>query len=147
MTDQPIKRVMSNPVQSGRPTTWAVELSEFEIKYAPLAGIKEQVLADFIVENSIFSIDEAPRQEKTPEEILKWTLVVDGASNDKRAGAGIFIQGADGEQFEYDLCFSFKATKNEAEYEAMVTGLQMTKALDINHLKVQWDSKLVIEHV
>ncbi|GAA0168008.1 hypothetical protein LIER_22826 [Lithospermum erythrorhizon] len=118
------------------------------MKYATRAGIKSQFLADFIVENiSTRSIDEAPSQERTPEKVTEWTLYVDEASNDKGPGAGILIQGADGEQFKYALRFSFKATNNEAEYEAMATGLQMAKALDINRLKFRGDSKLVIEQV
>ncbi|GAA0149046.1 hypothetical protein LIER_08318 [Lithospermum erythrorhizon] len=75
-----------------------------------------------MVENSTHSADEAPSQEKTPEEVPKWIMYVDGAINVKWAGAGIRIQGADGEQFEYALRLSFKATNNEAEYEAMVQG-------------------------
>ncbi|GAA0165253.1 hypothetical protein LIER_39945 [Lithospermum erythrorhizon] len=146
-TDQPIKGVVSSPTHSGRLTTWAVELSEFEINYAPRVGIKAPVLADFIVENNTHMVDEVPSQERTFEEAPKWTLYVDRASNDKGAGAGILIQGVDGEQFEYALCFSFKATNNEAEYEVMVSGLLMAKALDINCLKVRGDSKLVIEQV
>ncbi|GAA0154459.1 hypothetical protein LIER_12431 [Lithospermum erythrorhizon] len=39
-TDQPIKRIMSNSAQSGRLTTWAIELSEFDINYAPAQGLR-----------------------------------------------------------------------------------------------------------
>ncbi|GAA0175348.1 hypothetical protein LIER_28537 [Lithospermum erythrorhizon] len=92
-------------------------------RLAALSRIKAQVLADFIVESSTRSIPEAPDQDKKPEEVPKWILFVDGASNNKGAGAGILIKGVDEEQFEYALSFSFKATNNEAEYEAMVAGL------------------------
>ncbi|GAA0172996.1 hypothetical protein LIER_26706 [Lithospermum erythrorhizon] len=114
-----------------------------------MLGVKAQVLVDFIVENNTRSADGAPSQKKTPEAVPKWILHVDGASNDKGIGAGILSQGADGEQFEYALRFSFKATNNEAEYEAMVTetGLQMANTLYINRLIVRGDSKLVIEQV
>ncbi|GAA0180540.1 hypothetical protein LIER_30123 [Lithospermum erythrorhizon] len=56
-------------------------------------------------------------------------------------------RGADGEQFEYVVHLSFKETNNEAEYEAMVTGFQMAKSLDITRLRVRGDSKFVIEQV
>ncbi|GAA0146550.1 hypothetical protein LIER_06477 [Lithospermum erythrorhizon] len=92
-----------HPIKSGRLTTWAIELSEFEINYAPSAGIKAQVLADFIVENSARAIFEALKQNEELAEVPKWTLYIDGARNDKGAGAGIFIQGADREHFEYAL--------------------------------------------
>ncbi|GAA0140491.1 hypothetical protein LIER_01824 [Lithospermum erythrorhizon] len=88
--------------------------SEFEINNAPRARIKAQVLADFIVENITRKVDEVPIQERTLEEAPRWTLYVDGASNDKGVGAGILIQGVNGEQFKYALRFSFKATNNKA---------------------------------
>ncbi|GAA0159527.1 hypothetical protein LIER_16281 [Lithospermum erythrorhizon] len=40
LTDQPVKRVMSNPSISGRLTMWAVELSEFDIQYIPRGGVQ-----------------------------------------------------------------------------------------------------------
>ncbi|GAA0172544.1 hypothetical protein LIER_26349 [Lithospermum erythrorhizon] len=64
---------------SGRLTTWAIELIEFEINYAPQAGIKVQVIADFIVENSTCSIPEAPDQDKKSEEVPKWILSMEPA--------------------------------------------------------------------
>ncbi|GAA0171138.1 hypothetical protein LIER_25243 [Lithospermum erythrorhizon] len=75
MTDQPIKQVVSSPAQYGRLTTWTVELSEFEINYAPRIGIKAQVLANYIVEKSTRTVDEVPSRERMLEEAPKWTLV------------------------------------------------------------------------
>ncbi|GAA0161833.1 hypothetical protein LIER_18060 [Lithospermum erythrorhizon] len=142
-----MKRVASNPGQSGRLTTWAIELSEFEINYAPHTGVKAQILADFIVENNTRSVPENPSRREVVVEAPKWTLHVVGVSNCKGVGAGMLIQGVEGEHFEYALRFSFKATNNETEYETMVARLQMAKALDISRLRVRGDSKLVIEQV
>ncbi|GAA0148406.1 hypothetical protein LIER_07859 [Lithospermum erythrorhizon] len=50
VTDKPLKRVMTSTALSGKLTTWAVKLSEFEISYLPRTYIKDQVLADFVVE-------------------------------------------------------------------------------------------------
>ncbi|GAA0138940.1 hypothetical protein LIER_00588 [Lithospermum erythrorhizon] len=122
MTDQQIKRIMTNPAQSGRLITWDIELSEFKINYALRAGIKAQILPDFIVESTARPPCKIPGQEEAPDEVPQCILYVDGASNDKEVGAGVLIQGANGEQFEYPLHFSFKATNNEAEYEAVVKG-------------------------
>ncbi|GAA0173385.1 hypothetical protein LIER_27012 [Lithospermum erythrorhizon] len=84
-------------------------------------------------------------RETEAQEVPQWKLYVDGASNEKGLGAGILIKGPKGEVFEYALLFSFKATNNEVEYEAMVTGLEIAYALKIRRLLVQGDSKLVIE--
>ena len=48
MTDQPIRKSMNKPEATGRMVQWAIELSQFDIKYHPKTMIKAQVLADFI---------------------------------------------------------------------------------------------------
>ncbi|GAA0173014.1 hypothetical protein LIER_26719 [Lithospermum erythrorhizon] len=40
ITDQPLKRILTSPTLSRRMTTWAVELSEFNINYVPRKSIK-----------------------------------------------------------------------------------------------------------
>ncbi|GAA0166638.1 hypothetical protein LIER_21750 [Lithospermum erythrorhizon] len=88
----PIKRIMSNPSLTGRLTTWAIELSEFEISYSPRTSIKTQTLADFIVECTARIPEEiTSSQEGNLEEIPGWKLYVDGASNEKGSGVGILI--------------------------------------------------------
>ena len=59
---------------------WAIELSQFDIKYRPRTAIKAQALADFIAEFT------------TPENIENlWTVNTDGSSTQKGGGAGIVI--------------------------------------------------------
>jgi len=48
--DYPIAKIPSKPDLAGRMVGWAVELSEYGIRYEPRGPIKAQVLADFIVE-------------------------------------------------------------------------------------------------
>ncbi|GAA0161320.1 hypothetical protein LIER_17663 [Lithospermum erythrorhizon] len=47
---QPLKRVITSPLLSGRLKTWAIESSKFEISYVPQTSINAQALADFIIE-------------------------------------------------------------------------------------------------
>ncbi|GAA0140622.1 hypothetical protein LIER_01932 [Lithospermum erythrorhizon] len=139
---------MSNPSMMGSLTTWAIELTEFEVSYVPRTNVKAQALADFLIECTACVPEEVlgPREGR-PEEVPWWKLHVDEASNEKRSRAGILIEGPEGEVFEYALRFSFKSTNNEAEYEVMVTGLQIAQALKIQQLLVRGDSKLVIEQI
>ena len=53
----------------------------------------------------------------------------------------------DGEILKYEVRLRFPATKNEAEYEGILTGLRLGKALGVKHLLIQSDSKLVIEQI
>ena len=50
MTDHPLKKAMNKLEAAGRLIQWAVELSEFDIKYLLRHAIKAHALADFIAE-------------------------------------------------------------------------------------------------
>ena len=45
-----MKQVLHKPKTSGRLMKWAIELSEFDIRYKPKTAMKGQVLADFVME-------------------------------------------------------------------------------------------------
>ena len=49
-TEYPMKQVLHKPETFERLMKWAIELSEFDIKYKPKTTIKGQVLADFVME-------------------------------------------------------------------------------------------------
>ena len=48
---------------------------------------------------------------------------------------------------KYGVQLKFSATNNEAEYEGILTGLRLGRALGVKHLFVQNDSKLVIGQI
>ena len=50
MTDHPLKKAMNKLEAAGQLIQWAVELSEFDIRYQPRHAIKAQALANFIAE-------------------------------------------------------------------------------------------------
>ena len=50
LTDKPLRRAMSSLEATRRMALWAVELSEFNIRYRPRTAIKGQVVADFIAQ-------------------------------------------------------------------------------------------------
>ena len=106
---------------------WALELEEFEVIYRPRTAIKGQALADFVVK---FTYQDETEQAEpvalTPdlqESIPTWVLYVDGSSNSQGSGAGIILTTPEGIQMKHALRFGFKASNNEAEYEALLVGL------------------------
>ena len=48
---------------------------------------------------------------------------------------------------KYGVQLKFPATNNKAEYEGILTGLRLRKALDAKNLLIQSDSKLVIGQI
>ena len=77
-TDQPMKQVLHKPESSGRLVKWAVELSEFDIRYKPRTAIKGQVLADFIAK---FTNGMPAVITQLVPDLPTWKLSVDGAAN------------------------------------------------------------------
>ena len=77
-TEYPMKQVLHKPESSGRLMKWAIELSEFDIRYRPKTGIKGQVLADFVME---FTSAEPVENTQTTPDLPVWKLFVDGVAN------------------------------------------------------------------
>ncbi|KAH7844439.1 hypothetical protein Vadar_027985 [Vaccinium darrowii] len=76
-----------------------------------------------------------------------WRLHVDGASNSRGAGAGIVIVSPEGVMHENALTIGFTASNNEAEYEALVSGLKMAKHLGAETVQVYSDSQLIVKQI
>jgi hypothetical protein len=49
-----IKHMLQQPILSGRIRKWAYALIEYNLTYESLKSIKGQVVADFIIEHSIY---------------------------------------------------------------------------------------------
>uniref|UniRef100_A0A7N2MBY2 Uncharacterized protein n=1 Tax=Quercus lobata TaxID=97700 RepID=A0A7N2MBY2_QUELO len=140
MTDKPLRRAMSNPKVAGQLTLWAIELSEFDIKYRPRTAIKGQIVADFIAE---FTRD----KDKGAEESPQWSIYIDGSSNRRAGGAGIVLLSPEGDRIECMVRLDFPTTNNEAEYEAVVVGLDLAKAAGAARVVVYCDFQVVTNQV
>jgi len=119
---------------------WAVELSEFDIKYEPRGPIKGQIFADFVVELS----SEAARVEGVD---FRWVLSVDGSSNQQGSGVGVILEGPNGVLIEQSLRFAFKASNNQAEYGALIARILLAKEMGARVLMAKSDSLLVTGQV
>jgi ribonuclease HI len=58
-------------------------------------------------------------------------MYFDGSYTLKGAGAGVVLIPPEGNTLKYAIQLEFPATKNIAEYEVLVTGLQLAKDLGI----------------
>ena len=65
----------------------------------------------------------------------------------KEGGVGVIITTPDGETLKYGVQLKFPTTNNEAEYEGVLTGLRVEKALRAKYLLIQSDSKLVLGQI
>ncbi|XP_071739778.1 uncharacterized protein [Rutidosis leptorrhynchoides] len=83
----------------------------------------------------------------TPSVPKLWELYTDGASGPEGASAGLLLTGLDNEEHTYALRFNFKATKNEAEYGALLAGVRMAKKIGVKILDAYVDSQLIANQI
>ena len=115
LTEYPMKQILHKPKTSGRLIKWAIELSEFDIKYKSRTVVKGQILADFIME---FTPTQSTEATQLAPDLPIWRLSVDGATSN-----------------------------NEAEYEAIIAGLNLAHFMEADQLEVSRDSQLVVKQI
>ena len=96
-------------------------------------------MADFIAEFT------TPKDANSQEDL--WTINTDRSSTQKRGGAGIVITSPEKDVLKYGVQLKFPITNNEAEYEALLTGLRIARALRAEKIMLKSDSQLVIGQV
>ncbi|XP_062104043.1 uncharacterized protein LOC133815192 [Humulus lupulus] len=145
-TDYPLKQVLSKLNLSGRLSKWAIELGTYDIQFSPRKAKKGQVLADFLVEIQSFTPDALPELLESEDQWL-WTMYTDGASNSQGAGIGVVLEAPSGLKIEEAIRLEQSAMNNEAEYEALIYGLELAREMGIQRLNFRGDSQLMIEQV
>lgn len=128
-------KILRKPDLEGRMVVWSIELSEFGLRFEPQGSVKGQHLADFTTE-----------LPPTAETSI-WYLNVYGSSRRRGGGAGIVLEGLNGLLVEQIVSFNFQLSNNQAEYEALVTGLILAKELEVDRLECRMDSQLVVGHI
>ncbi|GJW55353.1 reverse transcriptase domain-containing protein [Tanacetum coccineum] len=74
-------------------------------------------------------------------------LYTDGASSFDCSGAGLMLISPEGKEYTYALRFEFETTNNEAEYEALLEGLQIAQEMEIRSLAIFADSQLMVNQI
>lgn len=88
MTTRPLQNKLHSPSQSGRMAKWAIELSEYDIKYKNRTCAKSQVLVDFLIEL-------APELDTSiPNPHAAWVLYVNRSSSRHGGGIGIRLKSS-----------------------------------------------------
>ena len=103
-------------------------------------------MTNFFVEIQSFSVE--PEQLlQSEEQFQMWVLSTNEASNSTGVGIEVVLETPSGLKIEEARRLNFQATNNEAEYEALIYGLELAKHLGVKLLKVKSDSKLIAEQV
>ena len=74
-------------------------------------------------------------------------LHVDGASYSSKLGVGLFLKAPTRERLEQSISLDFPASNNEAEYEAILSGLGLAITLNASKVKIHNDSQLIVGQI
>ena len=111
-----------------------------EYVFLPSAAVKGQIMADFIAEYTQL-------EGKGAEGHRQWSIHMDGSSNQHTGGAGVVIKTPEGDKIECMIRLDFPTTNNEAEYEALVAGLDLVKEVGAENMIIHCDSKVITSQI
>ena len=72
---------------------------------------------------------------------------MDGASRQKGVSLGLQHKAPTGEIIEQAISFNFSASKNEAEYEAIIARLDLAISMSSEKICIRSDSQLVVGQI
>jgi len=130
--------MLSMPIMSGRIGKWILALSEFDLRYESAKAVKGQVMADFVTQH--YGTVETL-------EIVPWTLFFDESTCDRGAGIGIVLISPQGRKYEFSLPIVATSTNNQAEYQALIKGLELLREVRADAVEIFGDSMLVINQL
>ncbi|KAK2354765.1 hypothetical protein QL285_092243 [Trifolium repens] len=136
-----IKHMLTKPILHSRIGKWALALTEYSLTYKPLRAVKGQIVADFIVDHSLV---EMPQEYI---DIEPWILYFDGSKHKHGTGIGILIISPTKVPTKFKYKINGLCSNNEAEYEALITGLEILKDLGAKNIKIRGDSELVLKQL
>jgi ribonuclease HI len=136
-----IKCMLQKPILSSRLGKWASALTEYELDYKPLSAVKGQVLADFLVKHDM------EEEEVCTVDGDVWRLWFDRLVCSQGQGIRCFMASPNGMTYELSIRLEFGCTNNQAEYEALLSGLEVLAEMGPQRAEVFGDSKLVIQQV
>ena len=76
-----------------------------------------------------------------------WKVFVDAVLSALGDGAGIVIITPEGIRLEHSFRLRFRASNNEAEYEALLAGLRAVLGMGARDVEIHSDSQLVVNQV
>ena len=143
LTEYPLQSLLKRFDFTGRIAKCGTRLGSFDIRYRPRSLIEGQILANFVAEFS-------PKNEGEMICHVKchpWKVFVDGVSSTVGASAGIVIITPKGVRLEHYFRLGFRASNNEAEYEALLVGLRTVLGMGARDVEIYSDSRLVVSQV
>lgn len=107
--------------------------------YCPRTAIKAKALANSVVEFILM--------EDVTKGATRWIVQTNGSSNCHVGGIGIILQSLEGDIIECAVWLQFPATNNETEYDALLVGINLAKAVGATSMILYCISQVIVSQV
>ncbi|XP_024156132.1 uncharacterized protein LOC112164124 [Rosa chinensis] len=125
-----VKYMLLHPILRGRIGKWVLALSEFWLQYVPQKAVKGQTIEDFLAHHPMLDVPAVRDLEVAAETLDRPNL----ACLPEYAAL-------------YQAILEFRCTNNQAEYEALIIGLEVLLELGVRDIQVRGDSLLVVNQL
>ncbi|KAL5542939.1 hypothetical protein UlMin_010649 [Ulmus minor] len=147
----PFRYMMRNPILSSRLTRWILILSEFDIQVIPPTAKKSQALVELLAAFPTMGSDiidlevpGAPHEIAIVNSELEWQLMFDGSATIGKGGIQIVLINPESKTYTKACKLMYGCSNNEAEYEALIAGLEFAVSKGAKSLIIRGDSRLVV---
>ena len=79
--------------------------------------------------------------------VTQWSIHTEGSSNRRARGAEVVIQTLEGDKIKCMIGLDFPTINNEVEYEALVAGLDLAKAVGAENVVLHCNSQVVTSQI
>jgi ribonuclease HI len=140
--------MLHRPILRGKLGKWAYALIEYDLVFESLKTVKGQVVVDFIIEHRVdIEHDDSLSLYTNFISCTLWKLYFDGSACSSGQGIGVVIISPNGDNFEASSQLNYFFTNNQAEYEALLFGLEILASMKVRHGEAFGDSLLVVQQV
>ena len=134
-----------------------MELGQFDIEYKPRSSVKGQALADFILEFPLEREEDAATLESVKKDQVQasddrtpavgWKMNIDRAVNKEGVRADIVLISPEGPHMCSAIHFDYRVLNNEAEYEALISGIRLELEMKVENILIRSDFLLVVNRM
>ena len=86
-------------------------------------------------------------EDKGAKKPSQWSVHTNGSSNKQAEGADVVLLSPEGDVVECMIRLDFPTTNNEAEYEALVAGLDLARAVGATSVVIYCDSQVITNQI
>ena len=136
--DDTVRYMLSMLIMSFRIGKWIPALSEFDLRYESTKAGKGQIMVDFVTQHCgvVDALEIVPR-----------TLFFHRFTCDRGVGIGIVLISPRGKKYEFSLPIVATLTNNQAQYQALIKGLELLKEVHADVVEILGDTMLVINQL